>query len=45
MFRPLVMGAVLGGIVVFLWSMVSWTVLPWHSADLMRFTNEDVSAQ
>lgn len=40
MSRPLIFGAALGGIVVFIWSFVSWTILPWHTADLLRFTNE-----
>ena len=41
MSRPLIFGAALGGIVVFLWSFVSWTVLPWHKVDLLKFTNEE----
>src|SRR5262245_17851007 len=41
MTKPLIYGAALGGIVVFVWSLVSWTMLPWHNADLLRFQNED----
>jgi hypothetical protein len=40
MTKPLIFGAALGGIVVFVWSFVSWTILPWHHPDLMTFTNE-----
>lgn len=32
--------AVLGGIVVFIWGMVSWMLLPWHMSTTHRFTNE-----
>ncbi|MBI1796472.1 MAG: hypothetical protein HYR74_05410 [Candidatus Eisenbacteria bacterium] len=45
MTKSLILGGVFGGVVLFAWSFVSWTVLPWHTSDLMRFKNEDEVAQ
>lgn len=45
MFKSLLWGAFLGGIVVFAWSFVSWTVLPWHTSQMQAFTNEDAVAE
>ena len=42
--RPLLIGGLVGGIVVFIWGAASWMVLPWHEATLKRFSNEDVVA-
>ena len=36
----LVKGALIGGAILFLWGMVSWMLIPWHSATLLKFTNE-----
>lgn len=44
MLRPLLIGGIVGGIVVFIWGAVSWMVLPWHDATLQKFSNEDVVA-
>ena len=41
MFKRLILGAILGGITAFLWSFVSWSVLPWHERTLHSFQNED----
>ncbi|HXN52430.1 MAG TPA: hypothetical protein VN943_10870 [Candidatus Acidoferrum sp.] len=41
MLKSLVLGAVLGGITAFLWSFISWSVLPWHQKQLRSFQNED----
>jgi hypothetical protein len=41
MLKPLLLGAVLGGITAFLWSFISWSVLPWHEKQLRSFQNED----
>jgi hypothetical protein len=41
MLKSLILGAVLGGITAFLWSFISWSVLPWHSKQLHSFQNED----
>ena len=41
MIKSLVLGAVLGGITAFLWSFISWELLPWHEKQLRSFQNED----
>ncbi|MBI1870630.1 MAG: hypothetical protein HYS07_05470 [Chlamydiae bacterium] len=33
-------GGVLGGVVLFIWGMISWMVLPWHNSTMASFTNE-----
>lgn len=38
--KTIVRGAVVGGIILFIWGFISWMVLPWHNATMMRFTNE-----
>jgi len=37
-------GGILGGLVLFLWGMFSWMVLPWHMETLHKFKNEQVVA-
>jgi hypothetical protein len=41
MLKSLLLGAILGGITAFLWSFISWSVLPWHIKQLRSFQNED----
>jgi hypothetical protein len=41
MLKSLVLGAILGGLTAFLWSFISWSVLPWHEKQLHSFQNED----
>jgi hypothetical protein len=41
MLKSLVLGAVLGGITAFLWSFISWDLLPWHEKQLRSFQSED----
>ncbi len=41
MTKTLVLGAILGGLVAFLWSNVSWEILPWHERTLLTFQDED----
>ncbi len=38
-------GALFGGLALFVWSTISWMVLPWHNATLNTFTNEDEVAR
>jgi len=38
--KTMVKCAVLGGLVVFLWGVVSWMVLPWHQMAMKKFDNE-----
>lgn len=44
-YKSLVKGALLGGIIVFLWSCVSWMALPWHQTTMHTFQNGDEVAQ
>ncbi len=45
MIRSLALGAVLGGLVAFVWSAVSWMALPWHETSMKSFTDEAAVAQ
>lgn len=45
MFKILIKGALLGGIIIFLWSAFSWMVLPWHKVTMHKFTNEAAVAE
>ncbi len=40
----LLLGALIGGIVVFIWGSVSWMMLSWHENTLLPFTNEPAVA-
>ncbi len=45
MFKSVVKGALLAGVIVFVWNFLSWMVLPWHKDTFKKFTNEqNVSA-
>lgn len=45
MLKSLVLGTILGGVVAFIWSSISWEVLPWHEQGFHSFQNdEEVSA-
>ena len=39
--KSLLLGTILGGIAAFVWSSISWIVLPWHEKPLLHFQNED----
>ncbi|HMD96706.1 MAG TPA: hypothetical protein VKM93_05155 [Terriglobia bacterium] len=41
MTRALVLGTILGGLVAFLWSSLSWEVLGWHEKTMVAFQNQD----
>lgn len=41
MLKSLILGALLGGLTAFVWSAISWSVLPWHIKRLRSFQNED----
>jgi hypothetical protein len=41
MMKSLLLGTILGGMVAFVWSTISWTVLPWHEKPMLHFQNED----
>jgi hypothetical protein len=40
MLRSLVLGTILGGLVAFVWSSVSWELLGWHEKTLVSFQND-----
>lgn len=40
MLKQLVLGTVLGAIVLFVWSALSWTIIPWPGEPFHTFTNE-----
>jgi hypothetical protein len=44
MVKKLAIGALGGGVVFFLWGVVSWMVLPFREASLNKFTEEDAVA-
>ena len=37
--KKVILGGVLGGLVVFIWGMISWMVLPWHRGNFEQFQN------
>jgi lipoprotein signal peptidase len=41
MMKALVLGTILGGLVAFVWSSVSWEVIGWHEKTMVKFQNED----
>jgi hypothetical protein len=38
--KTLIKGALLGGIIAFIWTNISWMVLPWHGATISTLSNE-----
>ena len=36
-----IFGGIIGGIIAFVWSFVSWAVLPWHEWTFQSFKNEE----
>ena len=41
MIKQLALGTALGAIVLFLWSFIAWTFIPWPGDPIRSFTNED----
>src|SRR5260370_3341487 len=41
MVKQLVLGTILGGIVLFVWSFIAWTFVPWPGEPLLSFTNDE----
>jgi len=41
MAKTLIKGALLGGILLFVWGNVSWLMLPWHDMTLHAFSDEN----
>jgi hypothetical protein len=45
MSKKMILGAVLGAIVLFVWSAIAWMLIPWPGQPLRTFTNEDAVTQ
>lgn len=45
MVNRVLMAGLLGGVVVFIWSTLSWMLLPWHFTSLQHFGDERAVAQ
>lgn len=41
MLKALFRCSIVGGVVVYLWMMISWTLLPFHQMTMNRFENQD----
>jgi hypothetical protein len=39
--KSLLLGTILGGLVAFIWSNISWELLHWHESSLLAFQDED----
>ncbi len=42
MLKPIIKGAVLGGLVIFVWGMISWMVLPFHNNSIHFLDHDSV---
>jgi len=40
MIGKLIKGALIGGLIYFIWTIVSWVALPWHKLYLSKVPNE-----
>ena len=45
MLKSAVIGTVLGGVVLFVWSAISWMALPWHQKTMTPFKDDHAMAQ
>lgn len=43
--KKVLVGACLGGMVPFVWSVVSWTFVPWHERQYLSFADQNAVAQ
>ena len=41
MTKSLILGTILGGLMAFVWSSVSWELIGWHEKTMLGFQNED----
>ncbi len=44
MAKQLALGSFLGALVLFVWSFIAWTLIPWPGEPLRSFTNDDAVA-
>lgn len=40
MWKPMIRCSIVGGVIVFLWLMVSWMFIPFHKGNLQKFVDE-----
>lgn len=45
MTKQLVLGTVLGGIILFVWSAIAWMIIPWPGEPFQKFTDEAAVSQ
>lgn len=45
MWKTVIKGAVIGGIIVFVWGMISWGLLPWHRMAMNHFSSPNKVAE
>ncbi len=45
MIKQLVVAGLVGGVVLFIWSGISWMALSWHDSNLHSFADEDIMAE
>jgi hypothetical protein len=45
MSKKLILGALLGGLVVFVWSAISWMAIPWHESTWRQFQDKNAITQ
>lgn len=43
--KALIKGTLIGGIIIFVWMLISWTVIPWHCWTMKEFIDETEVAQ
>lgn len=43
--KKILVPGVLGGLVIFVWTFISWTVLPWHNSVINEIPNGEAMAQ
>lgn len=43
--KHLILGTVLGAIVLFVWGMIAWEIIPWPGTPLRAFTNDEAVTQ
>jgi len=41
MTKSLILGTILGGLMAFVWSSISWELIGWHEKTMVAFQNED----
>lgn len=45
MWKPIAIGSIVGGVIVFIWGAISWMLLPWHLTSMQQFRSEWVMSK